>query len=75
MSRVCRLVSLRLGCGSQFFDELPFMLRHECVWHMVSKALNGIPMFAGLDATIQVGLAPESCILNPKSYAALKTQL
>ena len=31
------------------------MLRHECVWHMVSKALNGIPMFAGLDATIQVG--------------------
>ena len=45
---------LMLSWRPQFFDELPFMLRHECVWHLVSKSLNGIPLFAGLDATIQV---------------------
>ena len=46
------------GAGEEFFDELPFMLRHEAVWHLVSKALNSIPLFSGLDASIQARPLP-----------------
>ena len=38
----------------EFFDELPYMLRHEAVWHLVSKAMNAIPLFSELDASVQV---------------------
>lgn len=39
--------------NQDFFDELPDMLRHEAIWALVSKAMAAIPIFSGLDASLQ----------------------
>ena len=51
--------------NEEFFDELPYMLRHEAVWHLVSKAMNSIPLFAGLDASVQACPHRPAAMLSP----------
>ncbi|KAK9797413.1 hypothetical protein WJX73_008201 [Symbiochloris irregularis] len=44
------------GDEEAFFTDLPHSLRHEAVWHLTSRALLTLPLFRGLEASVQEAL-------------------